>query len=120
MKEPPAFPELPDYLVRDPSLLDFVLRDICRAHLERGAPLPADAVPVLCERFLAYGKALEDISAKPRGNPGKNTGRVAAALVGAGWKPVDALARVATLSGQDLETVEKNYRRWRKRSQIDE
>lgn len=120
MSEPPTFPELPEYLVRDLAMLDLVLVDICRKHLEQGVPLPADVVPLLCERFCAYSKALAEVAAKPPGNPGRNTGRVVAALVGIGWKPVAAVARVATMTGQDPETVEKNYRRWLKRSQIDE
>jgi hypothetical protein len=120
MSKPPALPELPEYLTRDPGLLDFVLADICRAHLERGVELPADAVPLLCERFLAYSRALAEIAAKPRGNPGRNTGRVVAALVGTGWKVDTAIAHVAAAAGQDDDTVEKNYKRWLKRSKLDE
>ena len=72
-----------------------MLVDICRAHLERGVTLPVDVVPLLCERFLVYSKALAEAAAKPRGNPGKNSGRVVAALVGIDWKPGAAVAHVA-------------------------
>ena len=116
MSEPPTLPDLPEYLKRDPGLLDFVLVDICRAHLERGVPLPVDAVPLLCERFLAYSNALIEAATKSRGNPGKNSGRVVSALHGIGWKVEAAVAHVATLTKQDPETVERNYYRWMKRT----
>ena len=118
--KPPTFPELPEYLVADLAMVDLVLRRTCRDHLERGVALPAEVVTLLCERFVAYSNALAEVAAKPVGNPGKNTGRVVAALVGTGWRPRAAVARVATMTGQDPETVEKNYRRWLKRSQTDE
>ena len=35
MSEPPAFPELPEYLVQDLAMLDLALRRACRDHLER-------------------------------------------------------------------------------------
>ena len=166
MNKPP-FPELPDYLKRDTALLDLVLRDMCRAHLENGVALPFDALPLLCERFLVYGeqlekggparsgyietedyalaaachayrdqgtelpaitvrwlcsrllaysKALEETFTRPRGNPGRNSGRVVAALVGTGWKVEAAVAAVAARAKQDPKTVERNYYRWLKRS----
>ena len=120
MSEPPTFPELPEYLVQDLAMLDLALRRACRDHLARGVALPAEVVTLLCERFVAYSKAMAEVAAKPRGNPGKNTGRVVAALVGTGWRPRAAVAHVATKTEQDPETVEKNYRRWLKRSHIDE
>jgi hypothetical protein len=116
MSEPPALPDLPEYLVRDPGLFDAVLIDICRAHLERGVPLPVDAPAWLCQRFLAYNKTLMEIATKSRGNPGKNSGRVVAALHGAGWKVEAAVAHVATLTKQDPKTVDRNYWRWMKRT----
>ena len=67
-------------------------------------------------RFLAYSKALVEVAARRRGNPGKNTGRVVAALVGIGWKVEAAVAHVATLAKQDPKTVDRNYWRWLKRS----
>jgi hypothetical protein len=174
MSKPPTLPELPEYLRRDRALLDFVLTDICRAHLERGMELPVDVVPLLCERYLAYGaalakaptkstslendklnsldhvlaedcqtyleqgteppakwalllcdrflaysKALAEVAVRPRGNPGTNTGRWVAALQGAGWKVEPAVAHIAAETGQQRGTIEKNYKRWRNRSKLD-
>ena len=120
MNEPPVFPELPDYLVRDLGVLDLVLRQGCRKYLEHGDPLPPDVVTLLCERFLSYSDTLAKFATKPRGNPGKTSGRWVAVLVALGWKVEAAVAHVAEQLGQDPKTVDRNYWRWLKRSKKSE
>lgn len=113
--KPPPTIWIPEHLARDPGMLDHVLDEMCRLYLEEGQPIPEEILPALALRFRNYLAHVE-AGAKRGGRGSEGPARAMNALVMLNFPEKQAREIVAKAAGIEPESVEREYRRFLKRT----